>query len=153
MSFTDFTAPPISFSPASANFVAYDPVAVEQKKIRLSTKRQAMKKNPLLSSKSTQSKPSTYDEKRSMPDTVLIPDTHGSCSLDVHEPLSPTVTISGSDPSFFPGMVLLQSIVISRTLTDTYSQVLSMNIPPPQSRTQNTTTVATAQWAKGTQIM
>jgi hypothetical protein len=144
MSFTDFTTPSISLSPASANFVAYDPVAVQQKKKRLSNKRQSLKKNPLLSSTSTQPKPSTYDEKGSMPDTVLIPDAHGSCSLDVHEPVSPTVTISGSDPSFFPGMVLLQSIVIYRTLTDTYSQVLLMNIPLPQSKTRNTTAIVTA---------
>jgi hypothetical protein len=80
-----------------------------------------------------------------MPDTVLVPDTHGSCSLNVHEPVSPTVTISSSNPSFFPGIVLLQSIVIYQTLTNTYLQVLSMNIPPPQSRTQNTTAVVTAQ--------
>jgi hypothetical protein len=131
MSFTAFNAPPISFSPATTNFVTYDPEAVEQKRKRLSTKRQAMKKNLLLGPKSTQSKPSTYDEKGSMTDTVPIPDAHGSSSLELDELVSPAVTIFGSDPSFFPGMKLLQSIAMYQTLIEKYLQVFSMNIPPP----------------------
>jgi hypothetical protein len=152
MSFTAFNAPPISFSLASTNFVAYDPVAVERKRKRLSTKRQAMKTNPPLGLKSTQSKPSTYEEKGSMANTVPIPDTHRSSPLDPDEPVSPAVTIFGSDPSFFPGMVLLQSIAMYQKLTDTYSQIFSMNISSPQARIHNTTAVVTARWAEGTQI-
>jgi hypothetical protein len=152
MDFTALNASPISFSPAFTKFVEYSPLAVKQKKNRLSTKQQATNNNPLPGSKSTQSKPSKYDEKGSMTDTVPIPDPHGSSSLDLNELASPAVTIFGSDPSFFSGMVLLQSIAMYQTLTDTYLQVFSMNIPPPQSRTQNTTAVVTAHWAEGTQI-
>jgi hypothetical protein len=142
--FTALNTSPISFSPAFTKFIKYSPLAVKQKKNRLSTKQQATNNNPLLGSKSTQSKPSKYNKKGSITDTVPIPDPHRSSSLDLNKLTSPAVTIFSSDPSFFLGIVLLQSIAMYQTLTNTYLQVFSINIPPPQSRTQNTTAVVTA---------
>ena len=109
MNSTAFNTPPISFSLRSTNFFEYDPLTVEEKRKRRFTKRQPAKNNPLLGSKFAHSKPS---EKGSMTDNFPIPDTHGSCSLDLHEPVTRAVTISGSDAPSLSGMVLLHSNVI-----------------------------------------
>jgi hypothetical protein len=146
MSFTAFPAPSISFPPSYKNFVKYDPLEVEEKKKKRFIKRKQMKNRFLPHSKSGQSKLSADNQNGSMTDT------HGSCSLDLDELVSPTATNPGSDHSFFLGIVLLQSIAMYYKLADKYLQVFSMNVPPLHSRNQITTNVVRAHWAEGTQI-